>query len=276
MGFVGAAFGLAFTFGPALGGVLSVQGYRLPALIATAVTVFDIGVVVAFLKESRVVGDQSRSKSSKPVQQTPWKSIVFKSTKMIVLLLIRFLFGIAFYMFRSAFPLFTRDRLGLSAKQTGYTLSYLGLLVAGVQGRGVAKLSKRYKESTLVTTSAAIFGMSLWLWSQSFTVPILLVTLVPLAASNGIMLACTSSMFTQSVSQDDVGSAMGLVSAVDSICKVLSPTIVGYLHQRMGPHSPGQIGAGVMAIVFWLCYRLAGPMFKRPSQSSRPDAGKIS
>ena len=135
LGMIGAAFGLGFIIGPAVGGLLSVYGYAVPAFAAAALSFTNLLAVFFFLPES--LTDERRAALA--AQKKPpftLRALVNALNRPRVgpLLHTRFFFSLAFATFQSIFALYAQYRLGLTAQTTGYVLAYVGLLSVIVQG----------------------------------------------------------------------------------------------------------------------------------------------
>jgi DHA1 family tetracycline resistance protein-like MFS transporter len=254
LGLVGAAFGVGFIFGPALGGVLSVgDNFTRPALVAAALAAINLIGVLFLLPESLPPEERDRRSQNSTTAVTAralWKAL--HRPCVGPLLTYRLWFGLAFTMFQTVFVLFVGLRLGLTAQTTSYVLTYVGVVIALVQGVGVGLLTKRYSDRQLIF--AGTIGMSLALLAWAFTPSVwfLLLVQLPIALSGGVLGIVGSSALTKSVYRAEVGGTLGLSAALDSLTRIVSPVLGGLLIDRLGTPAPGVLGALIMAglIVF--------------------------
>ena len=138
LGLIGAAFGLGFILGPAIGGILSTWGYAVPAFVASGLAAFNLISVSINLPESLTPEARARlANRPRPTFSIGALWAALNRPRVGPLLHVRFFFGMAFSMFQSIFPLFAQYRLNLDARQTGFVLAYVGVLAALVQGVGV-------------------------------------------------------------------------------------------------------------------------------------------
>ncbi len=155
---VGAAFGLGFIIGPAVGGLLSVRfGYAAPAWAAAALATLNWVAVFFWLPES-ITPERARRDAAARAQPSAsaiaaWQPL--RRPRVGPLFHIRFFFGLAFAMFQSIFALYAAGApLNLSVLQTSFVLAYVGLLSVVVQGFAMGRLSKRYSDHQLMLVSA--------------------------------------------------------------------------------------------------------------------------
>jgi DHA1 family tetracycline resistance protein-like MFS transporter len=256
LGLIGAAFGLGFILGPAMGGLLSTWGYAVPALTAAGLATFNLVAIAAFLPESLTPELRARLAVHKRPPFTLsalWQAL--NRPRVGPLLHVRFFFGLAFAMFQTIFPLFAQYRLGLTARQTGFVLAYVGVLVALVQGVGVGRLVKRFSETNLIMAGVVLMTAALLAWAFTPSLWVMLVVLVPLALSGGVLNTVLSSALTKSVHPEEVGGILGLSASVESLTRVLAPSTGGILLGQLGTWAPGIFGVILMAWVTSFAWR---------------------
>jgi DHA1 family tetracycline resistance protein-like MFS transporter len=273
LGLIGAAFGLGFIIGPALGGVLSTVGgnielgpwawtYALPAFIAASIALINLLAVFIFLPES-LTKERRATLARNPKTAFNLRSLrqAFERPRVGPLLYTRFFFSLAFAIFQTVFPLFALKRLELEANQTAFVLTYVGILVALVQGVAIGRLSARYQERQLIFTSSILMSLALAAWALTPSVLVLLVVLIPLAFAGGVLNTVVNSALTKVVQPEEVGGILGLSAALESITRVLSPTLGGVLLDFLGAWAPGIIGAIITA---WLSTFVYRHIFQKP------------
>jgi DHA1 family tetracycline resistance protein-like MFS transporter len=130
LGLIGAAFGLGFIVGPAVGGVLSAWGYAVPALAAAGLSGLNLITVFIWLPESLSEARRAEiSQRPRPAFSLGalWRAL--NRPRVGPLLHVRLFFGLASATFQSIFALYAQYRLGLTAQSTGYVLAYVGVLI---------------------------------------------------------------------------------------------------------------------------------------------------
>ena len=252
-GLIGAAFGLGFIFGPAMGGVLAGGGnYALPALVAAGLSLLNLLGVLVWLPESLPPEERARRAEEPRAAfslRLLWQSLHLPC--MGPLLQTQFIYSLAFTLFETVFSLFARDRLGLDARTTSFVLTYVGVLVVLVQAAGIRLLVQRFTDKQLVFGGSALLALSLLAWAFTPSLVTLLIALIPLSLASGVLRVAINSALTRSVWPEQVGGTLGLSAALSSLTRVVAPTLGGFLLGRIGAFAPGLLGALLMA---WLVY----------------------
>ncbi|MCU0520935.1 MAG: MFS transporter [Anaerolineae bacterium] len=248
LGIIGAAFGLGFIIGPAMGGALSRFGYNVPALVAAGLSLVNLIAVVLWLPESlrrevALAATPPRPRASVSLQAL---REALKRPCMGPLLQVLLLYGLAFTLFQSNFALFTKERLGLEAQSTAFVLTYVGLLSVLVQGVAIGRLTDRFNERPLIMMSAMVLAASLPLWAFVPNVLSLLVILAPIALAAGVLNVVLTSQLTKSVYRDEVGGTLGLSASLQTLAQIVAPGLGGLLLDLVGPWSVGLLGGLIM------------------------------
>lgn len=251
LGMIGAAFGLGFIFGPATGGFLSQWGYAVPAFAAAGLVTINLLMVYLWLPES-LTPERRAELAEKEKPKLNIRALLDALQRPVSgsLLITRFFFGLAFSIFQTIFSLYALRRFGLEAQQTGYILTYVGVLSVIVQGGLVGKLTERFREDLLITASVGIMALSLLGWAFAPSVVMLLVILAPTAFAGGVLNTVISSALTKTVQPQEIGGILGLSASIESLTRVIAPTLGGVLLDQYGSWSPGTFGALILAGLF--------------------------
>jgi len=249
-GMIGAAFGLGFIIGPAVGGTLSaLGGYALPAFLAAAMAFINLALVTFWLPESLSPARMAAiAAHPRPAFSLKTLQLALNKPRVGPLLHTRFFFGLAFATFQTIFSQYAQ-RLGLSAQSTGYILAYVGVLSVFMQGFAIGRLAKRYREASLILAGAVIMAIALLGWALTRNVWILLVVLAPAALSGGLLNTMLTSALSKSVYPEEIGGTLGLSTSIESLTRVLAPSIGGYLLGVFGLWAPGFFSALLMGWV---------------------------
>ncbi|MFZ0712231.1 MAG: MFS transporter, partial [Terrimicrobiaceae bacterium] len=146
MGLLGAAFGLGFVFGPALGGWASVTfNYAAPMFIAAGLALANFFFVLFFLPESR--GVEAIGKRSEPLFPHLLDHVERRTYAWSVASY--FLVIVGFSMMTAIFALLLLHRFGLDALHTGYIFAGVGALGVIIQGGLIGRLVRRFGEAAL-------------------------------------------------------------------------------------------------------------------------------
>jgi|YNPBryantNP2012_1023418.scaffolds.fasta_scaffold08042_3 DHA1 family tetracycline resistance protein-like MFS transporter len=248
LGLIGAAFGLGFILGPAIGGALSRWGYAVPAFAAAGLATLNLLGVIALLPESLTEERKAELARQKKRALISIPAMIEELAKPRVgpLITVRLFFALASALFQTMFSLWARDRLGLNAQTTSYLLAYVGLLSVIVQGGLIGRLTKRFSEPKLIAWGAVVQGVSLLAWAFTPSVPVLMVVLIPLAFSTGVLNTVINSAITRAVPPHEIGGALGIAGAFESLSRIVSPSAGGWLLGALGPSAPGVAAAAIM------------------------------
>jgi len=255
LGMIGAAFGLGFIIGPVTGGVLSQWGFAVPAFAAAALALINLILVATWLPES-ITPEKRAAMATGNRPALTFSALVTALKRPFTgsLLISRFVFGTAFAIFQTIFSLYALTRFNLSAAQTGYVLTYVGVLSVFTQGFLVSRLTNRVREDFLIVGSVVVMALCLLGWALAPSVAMLLVVLAPTSMAGGILNTMLSSTLTKSVSPQEVGGTLGLSASIESLTRVIAPALGGLLLADLGTWAPGLFGALLLvglAIYVW-------------------------
>ena len=163
------------------------------------------------------------------------------------LLITRFFFGLAFALFQTIFALYALERFNLTAVQTGHVLTYVGVLSVITQGFLIGRITQRYRDDLLIMVSVVVMAFGLLGWAVSPTVLFLLVIMAPTAIAGGLLNTLLTSTLTKAVTNDEVGGIIGFSTSIESLTRVIAPTLGGFLLVSFGTWAPGLFGAIVLA-----------------------------
>ena len=273
LGLIGAAFGLGFIIGPAAGGTLSTFGFSVPAFAAAGLSLLNLLAVAAWLPESLTAKRrEALASQAKPPFTLGAMIGALRRPRVGPLLHIRVFFGLASSMFQTIFALYAQQRLGLTAQSTGYVLAYVGVLAVLVQGVGVGWLSKRYPERWIIFVSTAVLAISLLAWAFVPSVLMLLVVLAPMAAATGTLNTVVNSALTKTVYPEEIGGTLGLSASLESLTRIVSPSVGGVLLQQVGLWAPGVVSALIMTWVVSFAWRR---LIAQPDAPLPPRAAEV-
>lgn len=247
LGLIGAAFGIGFIIGPVTGGILSQYGYNVPAFVAAGLAFINFIMIYAWLPESltKEMRDQI-GEQKKPAVTLDALVTALKRPFTGSLLITRFFFSLAFAIFQTIFSLYALTKFNLTARDTGFVLTYVGVLSVIVQGFLVGRLTDRFREDHLIVFAVGLMAISLAGWALAPSVFWLLVVLAPTSISGGILNTLLSSTLSKAVAMQEMGGILGLSASVESSTRIIAPVLGGALLEKVGAWSPGAFGAIVM------------------------------
>ena len=216
-GMLGAAFGLGFIIGPALGGLFAHISYTAPIWAAAAITVAATLLAWFWLPETvhRV----------EAVSGSPWRALRDLSGRADLRLLfsIDFLYWGSFAVYQTTFALFGARRFGFDATHTGYLLAAFGFLGVLVQVGLVGPVVKRLGERRTLT-AGLIFAAVGWGGSaMTHSLPLFIAMLVPGALGIGLCNPSLVSLVSAAAGKHEQGRVQGAAGALESLGRTIGP-----------------------------------------------------
>jgi multidrug resistance protein len=263
MGLIGAAFGVGFVFGPALGGVMMKVGelpsllhlgHRLVPLAACFLSAVNFVLASLWLKESLPAGLRGRVHGTwNPLRElrAAWANAPLRS-----LMLLFFLVIFCFSMMEATLALFCQERFGFGAMQTTGLFVYVGVVLAGVQGGLIGKLVRAYGERGVILAGLVLIAAGLALLpaapagfalSWKILVP-LLASLALLAFGQGLNQPATMGLLSRLTRDTAQGSTIGLTRSFGALARTLGPAAGTSLFAAWGPASPFWAGSALMLL----------------------------
>ncbi|MFN2596136.1 MAG: MFS transporter, partial [Pyrinomonadaceae bacterium] len=230
MGLIGAAFGLGFTFGPAIGGVLSKWGISVPFIFAGAMAFANAALLYFTLPETVTKDHPARASAA----TGRWSQLAraLKNSRLAFVLAIYFLFVVAFSIMTTSFALFTMFRFGFDPAHNGYMFMFVGIVGAIIQGGLIGRLAKRFGEIPLTIVGSLLFALSLL--AIPFTSPqtglaALLAVGALFAVGNSFATPSLTSLASKSAGRGEQGGVLGVTQSVASLARAVGPTISAWL-----------------------------------------------
>lgn len=254
-GLIGAAFGIGFIAGPAVGGALSRFGYAAPAWTAAGLALLASALTWLWLPET------ARGKHDGPA--APWqqqlRDLVGRA-RVARLLALDFGYWVAFAMYQTTFALFVAQRFSFDALATGQALAVAGVVNMLVQLKLMPALAHRVGERTTLAAGLGCGAVGLAGVALSFSVPLFLAAVV--VASLGVGLAGPSlvTLLSETVEPEQQGRLQGVSSALESLGRTVGPLWGSGALAVFGETAPYLSGAALLlALTVWAAIRSRRP-----------------
>jgi len=260
MGLIGAAFGLGFIFGPALGGALSKISYSTPALVAAFVSFLTVLTTILFLKETV---------DTKKALESPKTEFSFKELKIVLLIpnlsfliIIFFLINLAFSLTQGNLALWTEKTFGYDPSKNGFIFAYVGVLAVLVQVVVLPFLLKKLNENIILKIASFNLFLSFFLIFLSKNEPIFYLALTFMPLGNGLANPSIQSIASEDVPKEEYGGTLGLLQSAGSMGRILGPIIGGELFYLFNKDLPFLFASIILFLVF-----LANLVYKTESKA---------
>jgi DHA1 family tetracycline resistance protein-like MFS transporter len=247
MGLIGAAFGLGFVFGPAIGGVLggpdlAHANFTAPALVAAVLTAIAAVAAAVFLKES-LPAERRRRERHRLLQL----GLLAGRRRLAFFVVAGFLMVTGFAQFETVFALWANLEFHFGPRQIGYVLTFMGVIGALVQGGLVGTLVRKLGERPVALVAVALLIVGYWMLPYVATRTPLLIAAAVLAFGSALFSPSLSSLVSREAQADAQGAVLGVYQSASALGRVVGPAMSGTIYAQLGVDAPYQL-AGLLLI----------------------------
>tara|TARA_Y100000816_G_scaffold288550_1_gene273315 strand:- start:5265 stop:6482 length:1218 start_codon:yes stop_codon:yes gene_type:complete len=223
-GLIGAAFGLGFILGPVIGGYLGQFGSRVPFFAAALFTAINLVYGFFILPES--LNKDKRRKFDLRRANPIGTLLSLKKYPLITGLLVCIvLFNIAQHSTHSTWTFFTIEKFGWTEKLVGYSLGFIGLLAAIVQGGLIRIIIPKFGNINSVYFGMFFYIIGLFLFSIASKGWMVFAFAIPLSLG-GISGPALQGIMTNKISDDEQGEFQGGMTSLVSLTAIVGPILM--------------------------------------------------
>jgi DHA1 family tetracycline resistance protein-like MFS transporter len=223
-GMLGAAFGLGFIVGPAVGGVLGDINLRLPFWVAGGLSLANAAYGYFILPESLPPEKRAR---------VPWHmanplgslSFLRAHPELLALGATYFLFYFAHEIYPTLFVLFGDFRYGWSASQLGLTLAFFGVGSTIVSAFLIGPIVKRIGERNALLLGLALAATSSLVVAAAYTGTLFLLS-IPIASLGGLTTPSLMAIASRQASETEQGRLQGALGSLQGIAMMIAPLVL--------------------------------------------------
>ncbi|UWR65870.1 MFS transporter [Phaeobacter inhibens] len=229
-GMIGAAFGIGFVLGPALGGLVSGLHISAPFWIAAGLSAVNVVFGIVILPES--LKPENRRPFGKR-DLNPFGTLIraFVIPGLAIPLICIFVFEFANLVYPTLWSFWGREVFGWDGFTIGVTLSAYGVLIAVVQAGILPQMTKRlgdYKTLIIAMVAAVIamigFGLASAIW--------VVVVFLPIAALSDMAPPLITAFAANRVGEDQQGVVQGVIASLSSVAAVVAPLVLTGVFER--------------------------------------------
>lgn len=271
MGLIGAAFGLGFICGPALGGIFGEVGKHMsghapfnesfPALIAGVICFLNFLSALKLLPESR--------KAGAPLQKRGFRfARIFEALGTPViggLVLLVFLNVFAMSHIEASLFLYVQEKYGWSQARASFGFAYIGVIMVFTQGYLIRKIMPKQGEKRLLFAGLALSLAAYALIAVNGPLAVLTLAVTLLGLGNGLVNPSLNGSISLMSGEHEQGGHLGVSQSLSSLARILGPPTGGALFQYFGSWSPFAAAAALCALAL---------VFAISMGSSLPERGK--
>jgi len=241
LGLLGAAFGVGFVVGPALGGLASLGGEHIPFFVAGTVALINAIVAWRRLPETRPAevrqAARDAAKNDTEAKVRLWGLAVAGFTAIV-----------AFSGFEATFSLLAGDRFRLTEGGVAAIFVGVGVVLVGVQGGLIRPINARLGTQRSLQVGLVLNSAGLVVLSFAKNWPLLLVALALLTVGQGLVTPNLSSLVSGRVPDHRRGEALGFQQGVNAIGRVAGPALAGLLYDHVSIGSPYLVGGALCGV----------------------------
>jgi len=241
-GLLGAAFGLGFVAGPAIGALAALSGPRVPFFIAAGLAAANTLVAWRRLPETRrPVDRQPGSPRPGPI------AALMGARRAGALIAVAFSAMVAFSGFEATFALFGQKRFGFGIAGAAAVFAAVGLLIVVVQGGLVHPLVTRLGEvrTLFLGLSANTLGLILLALAHSWSLAA--PALVALTVGQGLVQTTMATALVSRADPASRGQVLGAQQSASALARILGPALLGALLGSEASGAPYLVGAALTA-----------------------------
>ena len=248
MGMFGVAFGLGFTFGPLIGGLIAGSDYTQETLsyvawLASLINLFNLFFVIFFVKETLDKKDRNINSDRSLVDQLN----VIKNKSLLPFYLLIFFIYVAFSGMEGTIAVWTKETFSWGPREVGFIMLLAGFCQIVVQGGILRILIKKFSELDLIKSGfiSLIIGFSLIPTENFYLIPF---AIILLSYGIGISNPCINSILSKK-SEANKGLVLGAGYSSQAAARFIGQPLAGFLFLNAGKSIPYVFDAIFLLII---------------------------
>ena len=257
LGMIGAAIGIGFTIGPAVGGVLagndvSTANFVLPAAVSACLSVLAIGLVAFILPESNTA--TQRHQHAHRTRASALR-LLRERAPLRFIACAALLVTCSQSILESIFAIWALDKFGYGPRTVGLLLFCFASLAVLTQGGLVRTLAPRLGEPRLATIGIFSYAAGLLLVAGASGQALTALGLALCGVGTGAFSPSASALASRQSDDHDRGAVMGTYQSSSSLARVIGPFASGPVYAAFGPAAPYLLGAIIAVPAAWFVWR---------------------
>lgn len=266
MGMLGAAVGLGFIGGPALGALLigsepSREGFALVCYASAALAGLAALAAFLFFQESLAPEVRTQNEDSRPRRM----ALLTSRPALMRFIMVMFLVIAAQALMETTFGLWADVELAWGPREVGWTLAALGAGAVLLQGGGAGRAARILGERIMLLIGLALFAAGLGGLAVSHEIATMAASLTAFVVGLGLATPALNALIAAQAAPAERGAVMGLSQSASALGRVAGPLGAGALFDQMGSGAP--FAAAALLIIAALFVALSEPAKEAFEQS---------
>ncbi|MFN8789851.1 MAG: MFS transporter [Bdellovibrionales bacterium] len=236
MALIGAAFGLGFILGPAIGGgaaVIADQISQAPFFRTTFVSLlvsalFALTFIFAYFKLPETLPEDRRQATKRRRLAGLFEKLKTPVTRELILAF--FLVSFAMSSMEATLVYFMADRFSWNLKDTSFGFAYIGLVLVLTQGYLVRRFLPRFGERHILVVALPVFVVGLALIAPADSIAVMALSMTLIALGVGHTNPSLNGSISLMAHESEQGSTLGLTQSLSSLGRILGPAAGGALY----------------------------------------------
>jgi len=254
MGAVGAAIGIGFMLGPAIGGVMAGEqlqavSFLRPALVSASLSLLAMLLVLLMLPESHPAQARRAHAASAP-RVHAWQ-LLRQLPALRWLTLAALLVTFAVSTLESIFAIWAMDRYQVGPRTVGMALFALAIVAVGIQGGLMRRLAPRYGETRLAMAGIVFLAGGLACVGFGAALPLVIIGMMACGVGTGLFNPSALALASREAQEHNRGAVMGTYQSGTSLARVIAPFASGPTYMHIGPSAPFVLAGVVVLQALW-------------------------
>jgi DHA1 family tetracycline resistance protein-like MFS transporter len=266
-GMIGAAFGMGFIIGPLIGGVLGQYGPRIPFIFAAGLSMLNWLYGYFILPES-LPKDKRRKFDWKRASPIGSLAQLKKYPAVAGLILSLTLIYIGIHAVQSTWSFYTMKKLGWNSAMVGYSLAFVGLMIAIVQGGLIRIVIPKLGQSRALFAGLILYTVGMFLFAFASTTW-MMIAFSAVYCMGGIAGPALQGMISGHVPPTEQGELQGALTSLMSATSIIGPPIMTNLFSVFSRDNSGYYFPGAPFIAGALFFLFSTILTYRSLQAEK-------
>ena len=255
MGMLGAAFGVGFVVGPALGGLAALGGPHVPFYLAGSIAAINAVAAMIRLPETRPDTSHITEKSQRGTALSP-------ALKRFAL--VGFLSMLGFAGFEATFSIWGQKQFGFTEGSASIVFVFVGVTLVAVQGGLIGPLTEKLGSRKLLRIGLSLVAVGLLLLGFTTTWPLLFVALFLLSLGQGMSGPSGGALVAELAPVERRGEAIGYQQSTAAFGRVAGPVMAGALFDHVGISAPFLVSGILIVFAVGSVWSITHPAVTTP------------